>query len=93
MGLKNFTKSNLLKTSTTKQIKNKMSNIQNILLRAFENNQWDTDYSIQDEVSYIKQLTDDPNEIIIFFDTMYYEHENIRFNKITMELEYFDEEE
>ena len=66
----------------------KMTKIQKMLTRAFENNEWETDYSIQDEVNFIKELTDDPIEIICFFDDKYQDHEEIRFNRKTMTLEY-----
>jgi hypothetical protein len=72
-----------------------MSNpiIQDILTKAFENAKWLPNYTIKDEVEYIKGLTDDPVEIIEFFDIMYEGHPNIRFNRTTLELEYFDENE
>jgi hypothetical protein len=62
--------------------------VQKFLNRAFENNDFETDYSIQDEVNFIKALTDDPIEIICFFDNKYQDHEEIRFNRKTMTLEY-----
>lgn len=67
-------------------------NIQDFLIKAFNNQNWHENYSIHDEVEYIKKLTDDENEIITFFENMYTGTNNIRFNRKTMDLEYFDYE-
>jgi len=68
--------------------------VQKFLNKEFDNNVWsDYQYTIEEEVRFIKGLTDDQFEIIRFFDDKYENHENIRFNRTTMELEYFDDDD